>query len=153
MNTHLHLAVDIELQRRNEQAVLLISFHREALQDWCLGLCLLHTGLIGTLVITGRRRNMMMKLHFGTNAKGDRVARATLRPDASEVELTHNGLDYLQQFFLKYYRDGVAEVDHLDLEAIDAVTGKKNIYVTFRVPNSTPPVSPEEAARRLHGEG
>lgn len=63
--------------------------------------------------------------------------------------LTRNNLDYVHQFFLKYYRDGVAEVDHLDLEAVDAETGHEEIYITFQVSESRPPLSPEEAKKRL----
>lgn len=75
-------------------------------------------------------------------------------PDNSERAvqrgmLTRNNLDYVHQFFLKYYRDGVAEVDHLDLEAVDAETGHEEIYITFQVSESRPPLSPEEAKKRL----
>ena len=149
MNKHLQLPVDIELKHYPGQEVLLISFRREALRDWCLGLCLLQAGLIDTLVVTEERKKMTVKISFGTNPQINRIARATLRQDISQVELTRNGLDYLQHFFLTYYRDGAAEVGHLDLEAIDGDTGKKAIYITFLVSDSVPSVSPEEAERRL----
>jgi hypothetical protein len=61
-------------------------------------------------------------------------------------------LEYIQAFFLKYYRDEVAEVDHVDLEAIDVATGKQGEYVTFRVPDSKPPLSAQEVKERLQGQ-
>jgi hypothetical protein len=38
---------------------------------------------------------------------------------ASGTDLLKNHLDCLLHFFLKYYRDDMAEVDHLDLESAD----------------------------------
>ncbi|HLJ85253.1 MAG TPA: hypothetical protein VKZ53_00430 [Candidatus Angelobacter sp.] len=63
--------------------------------------------------------------------------------------MTRKNLGHVYYFFLKYYRDGLAEVDHLDLEAIDAETGSNEIYVTFNVSESKAPMTPEEAQRRL----
>ena len=91
MNKHLQFPVDIELKHYPGQEVLLISFRREALRDWCLGLCLLQAGLIDTLVVTEERKKMTVKISFGTNPQINRIARATLRQDISQVELTRNG--------------------------------------------------------------
>ena len=76
-------------------------------------------------------------------------ASITFQTQCSDVRLTGNNVDYLCQFFLKYYRDGVAEVDHVDLEASNAETGDQEVYVTFQVSESKLPLSPEEAKRRL----
>ncbi len=151
MNKHLQLSIDIKLVHHPGQDVLALSFRREALNEWCLSLCLLKEGLVETLVITEEYRKMSLEIRFGANPETNRTARATLKQDVSLLEITHGNLDYLQHFFLKYYRDGVADVDHLDLEAINAATGKNDIYITFRVPDSKPPVGPEEAETRLRG--
>lgn len=149
MNKHLRLPLDLRLVHHPGQDALVFSFRREALNDWCLSLCLLSEGLIETLSVTEEREKMSVKIRIGARSETNRTARATLKPDMSFLEITHNDLDRLRHFFLKYYRDGVADVDHLDLEAINADTEKKDIYITFRVPDSRPPVSPEEAERRL----
>ena len=150
MNKHLQLPIDIELVRHPGQTVLSLSFRREALRDWCLGLCLLKEGLIETLIVAEERGKSKM-IKFRATQETDRVTQVTFKPDFGQVEITRNQLGYLHRFFLKYYRDGVADVDHLDLEAINADTGEIDAYITFRVPDSRPPVSPEEVERRLRG--
>jgi len=150
MNKHLRLPLDIDLVRHPGQTVLRISLHREVLCEWCAGLSLLKEGLIEVLTVTEQQKRGA-KVQFLTEPKTGGTVRVRFKSDLSEVTLTRNNLEYLQHFFLKYYRDSVAEVDHLDLQAIDAETGNKEIYVTFRVPESTAPVTPEEARRRLEG--
>jgi hypothetical protein len=151
MNKHMRLPVDIQLVRHPGQVVLSLLFRRQALEDWCIGLCLLNEGLIETLTITGERPTTRLKIRVIAKPEIGSVARLNFKPDTSQLEITGASLGYLQHFFLKYYRDGVAEVDHIDLEAIDGETGNKDIYITFRVPDSRPTVSPEEAERRLRG--
>jgi len=150
MNQETRLSVDLQIVHHPGQSVLRLQFRREALRDWCLGLCLLKEGLIDAFTITEQAAKAA-KVKFIVGAKPGARSRATLKVEASEVMLTRNGLDYLYQFFLKYYRDGVAEVDHLDLEAVDAETGDKEIYITFQASESRPPMTPEEARRRLEG--
>jgi hypothetical protein len=153
MNKNVVLPVDIALLNHPEQNVLAVSLSREALHEWCLGLCLLKECLIETLIVTGERRKTSVRIRLGPEPEKISTARATLAPDTNLLEIANNDLDRLRYFFLRYYRDGVADVDHLDLEAIDANTGKKDIYITFKVPDSKPPVSPAEAGRRLLGRG
>jgi hypothetical protein len=150
MNKHLQLPVDIDIVRHPGKTVLRLSLHREALCDWCMALSLLKEGLIETLTVTERERKGV-KVQLLSEPKTGGTVRVSFRPDLNRVAMTRNNLEYVQHFFLKYYRDGVAEVDHLDLQAIDAETGDKEVYVTFRAPESKPPVTPEEARRRLEG--
>jgi hypothetical protein len=51
----------------------------------------------------------------------------------------------LRCFFLRYFRDGFAEVDHVDIDD----TANAGGYLTFVVSEFAPPVSPDEAKRRL----
>jgi hypothetical protein len=115
-----------------------------------VGLSLLKEGLIETLTVTDQR-GRSAKLQLLKEPKLSGAVRVSFHSDRSQVAMTSNSLDYVQHFFLKYYRDGRAEVDHVDLQAIDAETGDKEIYVTFRVPESVPPVTAGEARRRLEG--
>jgi len=150
MNKHLRLPLDIERVQHPGQTVLRLSFHREALCDWCAGLSLLKEGLIETLTVT-EQREKGTKVQFLKESKVNGTDRVSFHADRSQVVMSGNSLDYAQHFFLKYYRDGLAEVDHIDLQAVDAETGNKEIYVTFRVPESVPPLTAEEARRRLDG--
>ena len=149
MNKHLQLPVDIELVHHSGQTVLRLRFHREALRDWCLGLTLLSDALIENLSVTGEHGRKGVQVQLGAKPDGVGPVRVSLKPDPMRVEITCNNMDYLQHFFLKYYRDGVAEVDHIDLQAIDMDSGEEGIYVTFQVPDARPSVSAGEAERRL----
>lgn len=151
MNKQLRLPVDIDLVRHPGQIVLRLVFHREGLCDWCLGVSLLKEGLIETLTLSGQLTKEA-KVQFLMESKVGGTVGVSFKPDVIRVAMTNNSLDYVQRFFLKYYRDGVAEVDHLDLQAIDAETGNKEIYVTFRVPDARAPVTPQEAKKRLRGK-
>ncbi len=63
----------------------------------------------------------------------------------SKVLLKVNDVSALADFALKYYRDGIAEVDHLDLEVNSNLDLNYGCYVTFAVTESTPPVTEEKA--------
>jgi len=151
MNKHLQLPIEIEILHHPGQVVLRIVIGPEALRDWCLGFCLLKERLIETLTVTQEHGKKGVKVQLRAKPEVDGTVRASLKPDISRLEVTRSSLDYLQHFFLKYYRDGAAAVDHLDLEAIDIDTGDKQIYITLKVPDSVPPVSSKEAERRLQG--
>jgi hypothetical protein len=151
MNKHIKVSIKIELKEFPGERVLVVSFRKNSIESWCLGLCLLEAELIENLVVSeeGGKKYLEMRLRLTTEQ--DRIAHASVGNDASYIELTRDSLKYLRHFFLKYYRDGVAQVDHLDLEAIDKSTGRNTVNITFKVPDAIPPVSPEEAEARLRG--
>jgi hypothetical protein len=151
MNKDLRLPVDIQLKRHPGQSVLILSFRGEALRDWCLGLCLLKERLIDSLTVTEDGGGRAVKLQVLANPKIPGRISASFGSDRSQLEIPTTSLEYIQAFFLRYYRDEMADVDHIDMEAIDAATGKQDEYVIFRVPDSKPAVSPAEAGRRLRG--
>ena len=153
MNKNLALPVEIRLIVHPEQTVLRLSFRREAISERCLGLCLLQENLIETLELSEQISKNALKIRLGPKRQEDRVSRVALEPETSLLEITRNHLTYLLHFFLVCYRDGAGEVDHLDLEAINADTGKKDVYVTFQLPEAKPPMSREQVEallRRRH---
>jgi len=151
MNKVLHIPIDIKLNRHPTQLGLSVFVHEEALQELCLGLCLLAEGLIELLVVGNLSGEKVLKLRLRIKAENDPKARISFESDTSLVELTPTGLKYMQYFFLRYYRDGVAEVDHIDIEAIGIDSESTDVYLTMRVGSSRPSVSPEEAKQRLRG--
>jgi len=64
------------------------------------------------------------------------------------MSLTHNDLDYILHFFLKYFRDGVADVDHIDLDVVSDSDSQQST-IKFQVRDSIGPVSAKEAKKRL----
>jgi len=105
--------------------------------------------LTETLIVSedhGRKRlELQMVGTPGVNVR----SQANLGPETTELRITPSDLDYLLHFFLKYYRDGVAEVDHLDLQVSSGTSGEPESYITFVVPDAVLPVSEEEARKRL----
>ena len=147
MTKRLALPIKVETVHYPGQTVLSIVVAREALKDWCLGLCLLSEGLIETLLIAGNHGQNQKELRVNRLPQDFVGVRTRVTSGAWYLEIADTNLEYLQHFFLKYYRDGVAEVDHLDLEA---TTGEDEaIYVTFKVLETRPPLTPEEAEKWL----
>jgi hypothetical protein len=151
MNKVLHIPIEIKLNRYPTQLGLNVFVHEEALQELCLALCLLVEGLIDLLVVGDLHREKILKLRLMGELEDNPKARVSFNTDTSLVELTPTGLKYMQHFFLKYYRDGVAEVDHIDIEAIGTSSENTDVYLTMRVGSSRPSVTPDEAKQRLGG--
>ncbi|MCC6745759.1 MAG: hypothetical protein IT175_18000 [Acidobacteria bacterium] len=145
MKKRLALPLRSRLTRHQGQTVLRIELEREAVAEWCLGLCLLKEGLISILLVQEVAARGMLEVQLGTQRTR---SLASLDPSASKVSLTQNDLDYIQHFFLKYFRDGVADVDHIDLDVVSD-TDSQQSTITFKVPDSIGPVSAEEARKRL----
>lgn len=150
MNKCLQLSFDISFAHYSTQDVLRLVVHHDALCSWCVGMSLLRKGLIDSLTVV-EQRTSAAKVRFVAELERPGPIRARLSSKSSEVALTKNSLDYMEHFFLTYYRDSIAEVDHIDLEAIDTETGNKAIYITFQVLECRPPISAEEAQKRLDG--
>jgi hypothetical protein len=62
VNKNLRLPIGIELRRHPGQSILRLSFRREALPDWCLGLCLLKEGLIESLTVVEEHGKAAVKI-------------------------------------------------------------------------------------------
>ena len=82
-----------------------------------------------------------------SDTKGCAVA--SWREDSLEIGLSDREIGSWLSFFLKYYRDGMAEVDHIDIEASSAREGIPPIDIVLKVAHAQPPLSAEEARRRL----
>lgn len=98
--------------------------------------------------ITLRHRSNKLQINVSC---GDVAGRATAETTTEKLALTlsKTEIGYWLAYFARYYRDGVAEVDHIDVEAVS--TKGVGVDVRLRVARSAPAVSPEEARRRLGG--
>ncbi len=68
------------------------------------------------------------------------------------LSISLNELEYWLQFFLRYYRDQIGEVDHIDSDITYIAprsNSRKSLLLVFRVPNAKPPLDEEELRRRL----
>lgn len=127
------------------QSVISLVTTPDDIRDLCLCLCLLRDGLVSEILLRSPK-DFGICLEQKPDYEENRLVRS---PGYVTVQLTATELERLVDFFLRYYRDGVAEVDHIDIEANENVPNRMDAYVTFFVQDYLPSVSAEEARRRL----
>ncbi len=149
MNKSLRLSVDIEFSNDPMQPVLKVLVKREAVRDFSLGLCLLQEALVDVLIVADVNSKKSLKLRLKMRNEDDQRSQMTVLQETATVDLPATALKYLLYFVLRYYRDGVAEVDHVDLETVGLDTRQVSGYMVVKVDDFAAAVSPEEAARRL----
>jgi hypothetical protein len=109
-----------------------------ALKDWCLCLDLLEESMISELVVPYLSISNRIEI-----AKQYAIDSSSYQGNPLRVLLSERDLNYMRHFFMRYYRDGVADVDHIDIET------DKGDYITLKVEESIAPMSAEEAKRKL----
>lgn len=147
MKKYVRLPVRFETIRYPQQTAVYIWLGIDAVRDCSLGLALLKLGLINAFVVGTMDGLHKIDLQVSASTPTDRI-QCNLSPDGISLRLTSNSVDYLLAMCLKYYRDGYAEVDHADLEAT-LEPGDEDAYITIKFADFAPPVSAEEAKRRL----
>jgi hypothetical protein len=121
------------------QRLLRVAVCASNLRDWCLCLQLLHDKQIEAFVIPRDSTSHRLEVSHGITTRcfqGEEKDRIT-------VALCERDLDFVKHFYFRYYRDGMAEVDHIDIETDDGS------YLILSAEDSIPPVSSDEAKRRL----
>lgn len=139
--------VTLTVKRPSGQTILDIDLSEIHLPTWCLALCLLKENLVEAVVLAGSK-----EVRITQGDPKELSARATLDLTSEPMELivSPTELDYWLSFFLKYCRDGLAEVDHLDLGEAEVLPRRKEAaYVTLRVKDAREPVPSEEAKKIL----
>jgi len=123
-----------------------VSLSDHAVQGFCLGLSMLWTGVIGSFLLgEDGTVNLSMMAHTLDGRLG---AHIEWRGGRASLALPPRDLEYWLCFSLKAVRDGVAEVDHLDLDALPSDDHSRH-SVVVKFPASVPAVSATEARRRL----
>lgn len=129
---------------------LSVKITHEVLEHWCLLLCLLHFDLVGHLALHAADRRIKLRICRDSQLEEGERAIVFGNRDNLEVRITATELEHWLHFFLTYYRDGVASVDNIDVDLdYRMLQGKALDTLAFNVDWSIPPVSAEEARRRL----
>jgi hypothetical protein len=121
------------------QPLVRIHVAHATLRDFCLCLQLLHDGLTEAFAFRRKGSSKRAQVVLGEGSRSVVKDRA----DTLDLAMSASDLDFARHFFLRYYRDGATEVDHIDIETQDGG------YITFSVDRFLPAVSSEEAKRRL----
>lgn len=134
---------EIQVRRRivDGSTITTIRIPPSALRDWCLALYLLFDELLSEFTFVEAGSDNRISVRTASETTCDANAAGT----GFTVSLDRNSLDYLRAFFARYFRDGIAEVDHIDLQ--DDLRPSDDI--TFRVDEYRPPISASELRRRI----
>ena len=109
-------------------------------------LLLLQEGLVEALAIRYSGSQHRVRV---TSATIEERAIAFWEDDLLRITVPGSELGYWLQFFLKYYRDDMAEVDHIDVEARNKRKNGSVIDIVLKVSRAKAPVNSDEARRRL----
>lgn len=146
MGRHIKIS-NIKMNDSSTDRILIIDFGDSPIIEWCLELILLKEDLCDSISITDNDYKYKIILSKTNNLPRNDRARINFQKDKIILEITNTELEYWINFFLKYYRDGLAEVDHFDIEVTNP--NEKNIQIIFQVANYSLPVSEEEALKKL----
>lgn len=130
---HKYLNLDVSWHALPSRIVLTVR--PPAVQEWCLGLSLLQEGLIAKLVVADREARHKMSVLLLPDATAADLAEVSVDGMHCQVALSPTQLGYVRGFFMAYYRDGFATVDHLDLYARVVANGERSEdgYLIVRV--------------------
>ena len=145
MNRRIDDACEVEWKRFEAADYLVVTLNPKALSDVCLGLCMLREQLLPRIELGSDSKTGT--LSFERQSGGATTALVRRDRDKVTVLLGASDLAMLLHFFLRTVRDGVAEVDHIDVDAVDRTGATTSVVLKF--PLHTAPVSADEMRRRL----
>jgi len=65
------------------------------------------------------------------------------------LRLGRRDVEFMMSFLLTWYRDGVAETNHIDIELVGSPLAGEDCTLVIQAENSRPPLSGDEAERLL----
>lgn len=143
------LDATLQLQTLDGQNTALFAPSAAAMGQFCIDLSLLWHGLVTRLVFESTERSRLVIAVDDDFAPAVRAV-GVWSPPTVRLTMSRTELEHWLVFALEYCRDGMGQVDHIDLEARDAPDGQKEVvYVTFKVPSSKEPLSREEFGKLL----
>jgi hypothetical protein len=131
-------ALAIDVFDNGKMTSVMVSLTAHALDRFCIGICLLEERLIDSLDLVDVKGKDVFRLQ---NSKGE----VTVQFRPGKIIVALDPLQFMH-FTLCAVRDGMAAVDHLDLELI---RHPQRVDLCVRYPAVGPPVPPEEVRRRL----
>jgi hypothetical protein len=131
-------ALAIDVFDNGKMTSVMVSLTAHALDRFCIGICLLEERLIDSLDLVDVKGKDVFRLQ---NSKGE----VTVQFRPGKIIVALDPLQFMH-FTLCAVRDGMAAVDHLDLELI---RHPQRVDLCVRYPAVGPAVPPEEVRRRL----
>jgi hypothetical protein len=144
------LRVQLRIDEYENETVLVIDLDDSTVVDWCMSLCLMKEGLVPSFTVTSTDGTFHLTVQ--SQAAGEQSTRGLVRRTTrgAEIAIDQFELAYWLHFFLKYYRDGIGDVDHIDVDLAPSPSHtSRGFTLVLKVPRALPPGSPEELRRRL----
>ncbi len=138
MRKTVNLAISIKISPHNKKS-LCVNIPPESLTNWCLCLEL----LLGSYVDSFAFVNVASHTRLNVSMSNETSFWNQVTPSQFEIGLDRDDAEALTAFLMRYFRDGVAEVDHVDVQMVN------DGYVIFKVEEFAPPMSQEELMRKL----
>lgn len=135
---------------QTESGRVRIESNKEHVEELCLSLTLLMFDLVNTIQLFDPTVSLETRLEIRKANIEQMFSSLLWRTEQRPVlHLSSRDIRVVLTFLLQYYRDSYGNVDHVDL-SVDVVGGSRDrIDVTIAVSESAPPVSEDEARRRL----
>jgi len=158
MKHSMQLAYSIERRQYAQEHVLRILIGMASLRDWSLGLCLLHFQLLNEVTFYNDQSSQRLRIKWAEKSRlAQGEAAMVLEFESMEAWIPCSSFEAAMYCYLRYFRDGAAEVDHLDIDTMNVVPATRDrspsiTSVMFVAENAIPSITPEEARRRLEME-
>lgn len=146
------ISVLLKLQHAEEGTIVRIEISTSQVLDWCLNLVLLQKALVDSVSIVSTESDEQTRIRLRVDPKLSPSQRGRINWQGRDADLSiaKNELDLWIHFYLKYYRDGIADVDHIDVEIpADRKHQQVGLFLTLTVPHARPPLSETDLRRQL----
>ena len=147
MKRTIQLPISIKESSATEITVSVLV-DQESLVPWCMELILLEKGVIEFFAVADQSYNFRLKIRLDHEIHRSRRGDFVKSAKGIDLSITPTELELWLDFFLKYYCNKVADVDHLDLEVQSSTPNE--LFLTLKVDNSLSPVTEAEARHRLN---
>lgn len=138
----------LQKERSATEITVTVSVNQESLAAWCMELVLLEKGLSEFLTITDQAYSTRLILQVDPKIHQSTRGNFAKSVKGISLSVTPTELELWSSFFLKYYCNEVADVDHLDIEVRSEAADE--LFLVLKAEDSLTPISETEVRRRLN---
>ena len=121
------IAIKVESKDYGHQKVIKIAIDDSTSQQLCILFLLLKEALVDTLELNFLNFSIFLNLQKKNSSYFSTV---DLKKNIFKGTISLNSLEYILSFLLKYYRDGFAEAEHIDVDF--ANKGGEEVTLTIK---------------------
>jgi hypothetical protein len=145
-----HEVIDARLEMRvvDDEKICVFAPSATAMGQCCLALTLIERDLVSSVAFEAGERQFLV-VSVDRSIQPAVGALAKWSPPTVHFRLSTNSLEHWLAFALKYHRDGVGDVEHIDIEARSTPAGRADTVLVFQVPSSKKSLSPKQAKKKI----